>query len=208
MAKVRTVTIPVEHRFAGFDRRTFPPALIALAIALVLVYGLQAVDSAIPWHNEIKAGDVLDLGAGATAVPPVGWELESGTLVGDGQVSPAGLDVRLTSGGAVIQMEGTTFAGTAAAFLDQVQRSQGAEPAATSADRGSLISNAGLVGVVQGRTGPSGDVIQAAFKMATGTAAVVDAAPALLVQVRTPPGQFDQDRIVTFLRSLTPERTA
>jgi hypothetical protein len=203
------VTIPVEHRLAGFDRRTFRPALIVLAVGLVLVYGLQALDAALPWHNEIRAGDVLDLGAGATAVPPVGWELEDGSLTGTGTgaVGPASVEVRLASGGAVIQMQGTTFAGTAAAFLDQVQRSQGGQPAAMSASRGSLTTSAGLVGVVQSRTGPSGDVIQAAFKMATGTATVIEAAPALLVEVRTAPGQFDQEQVTTFLRSITPEVT-
>jgi hypothetical protein len=201
------MTIPVEHRLAGFDRRTFRPALIVLAVAVVLIYGLQALNAALPWHNEIRAGDVLDLGAGATAVPPVGWELEDGSLTGSSTVGPTGLEVRLASGGAVIQMQGTTFAGTAAAFLDQVQRSQGGQPAAMSASRGSLTTSAGLVGVVQSRTGPSGDVIQAAFKMATGTSAVIDAAPALLVEARTAPGQFDQEQVSTFLRSITPEVT-
>lgn len=200
--------IPVEHRVAGFDRRTFRPALIVLAIALLLIYGLQALDAALGWHDEIKAGDVLDLGAGATAVPPVGWELENGSLTGAGAVGPTSLDVRLASGGAVIQMQGTTFPGTAAAFLDQVQRSQGGQPAATSASRDSLITTAGLVGVVQSRSGPSGDVLQAAFKMATGTSAVIEAAPALLVEVRTVPGQFDQEQVSTFLRSITPEVTS
>ncbi|GAA2648828.1 hypothetical protein [Paractinoplanes durhamensis] len=64
--------VPVEHRWFGLDRRTFRPALISLAVALVLIYGWPALNKAIPWHNEITAGQVLDLGGGATAVPPVG----------------------------------------------------------------------------------------------------------------------------------------
>jgi hypothetical protein len=76
-----------------------------------------------------------------------------------------------------------------------------------SASRGSLITSAGLVGVVQSRSGPSGDVLEATFKMAAGTAAVIEAAPALLVEVRTVPGQFDQEQVSTFLRSITPEVT-
>lgn len=31
--------VPVEHRFLGLDRRTFGPALVVLAIALLLIYG-------------------------------------------------------------------------------------------------------------------------------------------------------------------------
>jgi hypothetical protein len=201
--------IPVEHRVVGLDRRTFRPALIALVIALLLIYGWQALDAAIPWHNEIKAGDVLDLGAGATATPPVGWELESGTLTGDGGASPTGLQVRLATGGAVIDLVGAPFTGTASGFLDQVQRAEGVRPASAIASRASITTEAGLVGVVQSRSGPSGDELQAAFKMSTGTAQAVAAAPALLVQVRTAPGQFEefQDEVVTLLRSITPEVT-
>jgi len=91
--------VPVEHRWFGLDRRTFTPALIVLAIALVLIYGSQALNAAVPWHNEIKAGEVLDLGGGATAVPPVGWQLESGGLVG---AAGGGAPVLLASGGATI----------------------------------------------------------------------------------------------------------
>ncbi|MFD7659409.1 hypothetical protein ACFV4N_35990, partial [Actinosynnema sp. NPDC059797] len=64
--------VPVEHRFLGLDRRTFGPGLIVLAVALLLIYGLPALNAAIPWNDEVRAGDVLDLGDGATAVPPVG----------------------------------------------------------------------------------------------------------------------------------------
>ena len=110
--------VPVEHRWFGLDRRTFKPALIVLAIALLLIYGLQALNAAIPWHNEIRAGDLLDIGDGATAVPPVGWQLESGALVG---AAGAGSDVLLAKGGARIELQVTSFTGTAAAFLDQVQ---------------------------------------------------------------------------------------
>jgi hypothetical protein len=94
--------VPVEHRWFGLDRRTFKPALLVLAIALVLIYGWQAVNAAIPWDNEIKAGDVLDLGSGATAVPPVGWQLESGALVGG---AGAGSPVVLAKSGAKTEMQ-------------------------------------------------------------------------------------------------------
>lgn len=201
--------VPVEHRWFGLDRRTFRPALIALAIALLLIYGWQAVNAAIPWHNEIRAGDVLDLGGGATAVPPVGWQLESGTLVGsDAGASATSLDVRLAKGGAMIEMRGAAFTGTADAFLDQVQRADGDDnrPAVDGA-RSTVTSEAGLVGVVQSSTAPGGDGLDAAFKMAAGTAQSVGAAPALLVRVRTAPGQFEQYRnqVGALLSSITPE---
>ncbi|MET9633374.1 hypothetical protein ABZX92_38535 [Lentzea sp. NPDC006480] len=185
--------VPVEHRFLGLDRRTFRPALIVLAVALVLAYGLPAVNAAIPWHNEIKAGQVLDLGGGATAVPPVGWQLENGTLTG---ASPTSLQVDLATGGATIGLRGASFTGSADAFLDQVLRSQGS--GGVAAGRGTVTTDGGLVGVAQSSSSPSGDGVQVAFKMSPGVA--------LLVRVRTAPGQFEryEDTVSALLRSITP----
>ncbi|MFI6828603.1 hypothetical protein ACIBG5_15965 [Kribbella sp. NPDC050241] len=194
--------VPVEHRWFGLDRRTFPAGLTSLAIALVLIYGLPALNAAIPWHNQIKAGQVLELGDGATAVPPVGWQLESGSLTGGNATS---LQVKLASGGATIELTGTSYDGTATAFLDQVDRSESDAPG-VSGRRGTLTTGGGLVGVVESRTSTGGDGIDAAFKMATGTPEAVEAAPALLVRVRTAPGQFEQyqDEVAALLRSITP----
>lgn len=198
--------VSVEHRFLGLDRRTFRPGLIALGVALVLIYGLPALNAAIPWHNEIRAGDVLDLGAGATAVPPVGWQLESGTLTGAGSANPSGRRVLLATGGATIELRGTSYDGPADAFLDQVRRSDDDDPPAVDGTRGTVTTDAGLVGIVQASTWPSGDGLDVAFKMADGTGEAVDAAPALLVRVRTAPGQFEryQDEVGAFLRGITP----
>ncbi|WP_372668764.1 hypothetical protein [Amycolatopsis kentuckyensis] len=196
--------VPVEHRFLGLDRRTFPPALIALVVALLLAYGLPAVNAAIPWHNEIEAGDRLDLGDGATAIPPVGWQLESGTLAGATAVSPQTLQVDLTTGGATIALRGAPFRGSAEAFLDQVERSEGTVPGIDGA-RGTVRTAGGLVGVGVAGTGPNGDALDVAFKMA-GPGQAADDAPALLVRVRTAPGEFERhrDEIDGVLSSITP----
>ena len=198
--------VPVEHRVLGLDRRSFKPAVIALAVALVLAYGLPAVNAAVPWDNRIQAGDVLDLGGGATAVPPTGWQLESGTLTGDTRVNAAGLLIRLARGGSTIVLTGSAFTGSAAEFLDQVQRSDGDDTPGLDGTRGTVTTGSGLVGVVQGRSWPGGDGLDAAFKVSAGSAAEIEAAPALLVRVATPPGQFEQVRgeISALLGSITP----
>jgi hypothetical protein len=196
--------VPVEHRFLGLDRRTFKPGLIVLGIALVLIYGLTALNAVIPWHNEIRAGDVLDLGDGATAVPPVGWQLESGTLVGGSAASATNLQIVLATGGATVQLTGTSYTGNAAAFLDQVYRSEDNDRTGVDGSRGTVTTAAGLVGVAQSATAPSGDQLDVAFKVGAGDAA--EAAPALLVRVRTAPGQFEQyqDEVGALLRSIAP----
>jgi hypothetical protein len=197
--------VPVEHRWFGLDRRTFKPGLIALGVALLLIYGLQGLNAVIPWHNEIRAGQVLDLGSGATAVPPVGWQLENGTLVGGAGANAFTLQVLLVSGGARIELVGTTYNGTAAAFLQQVERSEG-NSNQVPAGRGTLTTESGLVGVVESRTGPTGDGVDVAFKMATSNSSE---APALLVRVRTAAGQLEryQDEVGTLLRSIKPGAT-
>ena len=199
--------VPVEHRFLGLDRRQFKPALFVLVVALVLIYGEQAISAAVPWHNLIKAGDVLDLGGGATAVPPVGWQLEDGALVGSNSgVSPTSSQTTLATGGARIDMQGAAFNGTAGAFLTQVLSVQDDSNAAVDGSRSSFTTAAGLTGVVQSESGPSGDQITVAFKMSAGDAAAVLTAPALLVVVATAPGEFEQqsDVIQQFLLSITP----
>jgi hypothetical protein len=192
----------VEDRWFGLERRTVVPTLIVLGIALLLIYGLPGLNRAIPWENETRAGDVLDLGDGATAVPPVGWQLEQGSLVGG---EPAGDDALLAQGGTMIQLRVVEFDGTASAFLDQVQRSRGDDPAEAEGPRGTVTTSAGLVGVVQSSTSPSGDTLQATFKLTTGPADAVAAAPALLVEMATAPDQFEQNQAVAteLLRSIT-----
>ena len=194
--------VPVEHRWFGLDRRTFRPALTVLVIALLLAHGWQLLSAAIPWHNEIRAGAVLDLGSGATAVPPVGWHLESGALVGD---SGGGSPILLSTGGATIALQSATFTGTASAFLDQVQRAAGDDrPGSLGGQHATVKTDSGLVGVAQSSTSTSGEQLEAAFKLATGPAAT--AAPALLVDVRTAPGQFEQHQsvVTALVRSITP----
>ncbi|MBL7257721.1 hypothetical protein [Paractinoplanes lichenicola] len=195
--------VPVEHRWLGLDRRRLKPALFVLVVALLLIYGWPAVNAVVPWDNPIKAGDVLDLGGGATAVPPVGWQLEDGTLVSDNTgVSPARETVKLAKAGAVINMTGAAFDGTAAQFLDQVLQSQDAN-ADISGAPGTFTTTSGLAGVVRTASGPAGDELLAAFKMSVTSPA---SAPALLVEVSTAPNSFQQysGEIEALLRSITP----
>lgn len=195
--------VPVEHRWFGLDRRRLKPAIFVLVVALLLIHGWSALNAVVPWDNPTKAGDVLDLGAGATAVPPVGWQLEDGSLVGDGiEVSPTSETVKLAKAGAEIRMAGAAFDGTAAQFLDQVITSQ--DPGADiSGAPSTFTTTSGLVGVVRTKSGQAGDMLIAAFKMSTSQPT---AAPALLVQADTVPGSFQQysGEFEALLRSITP----
>ncbi|MFC5291242.1 hypothetical protein ACFPM7_29690 [Actinokineospora guangxiensis] len=110
----------------------------------------------------------------------------------------------LATGGATIEVVGADFDGTASAFLDQVLRSRGDDPRGVDGSRGTVTTAAGLVGVAQNSTSSRGDGLDVAFKTGVGAQAV--AAPALLVSVRTSPGQFERrhDEVAAFPRSVAP----
>ncbi|NUO57756.1 MAG: hypothetical protein HOV78_13880 [Hamadaea sp.] len=198
--------VPVENRLLGLDRRTLLPALFVLVVALLLIYGWQAIAAAIPWRNQITAGQLLDLGDGATAVPPVGWQLQKGTLTSGLPTSATSLETLIAGGGTTIEFTGVAFTGSATEFLDQVQRAEQTEPVLASGSRGTITTSSGLVGVSQTSSGPSGDGLDVAFKMSTGAQDAVNAAPALLVRVRGAPGQLaqNQNTITAVLDSITP----
>jgi hypothetical protein len=75
--------VPVEHRFLGLDRRTFPLAGAALAVWLLWAVIVPAIDDAVPWRDTVRPGDVLQLTDGVTMVPVPGWGLQSGLRTTD-----------------------------------------------------------------------------------------------------------------------------
>ncbi len=183
--------VPVEHRLLGLDRRQLPLALGILAVILVMVVVLPAIDDAVSWDDPVRAGDVIDMGSGITFVPPVGWQLEEGIRVGDEPVTGvSGTQIRasVVDGGVQVAVEASSFDGDADALLDQVNRLRDASDA--DADEGfrvagprrSITTSSGLTGVTETVTSTRGDATVTAFSIDTGRATVgltvtVDAAP-------------------------------
>lgn len=199
--------IPVEYRFLGMDRRRFGLAVGVLIVALALSVGIPVVNALIPWDNPTKPGDVLNLG-GATATAPVGWQLQTGSLVGKGG-DPG--NAVLARDGATISLRTSYFPGTADKYLDQVLRSEGVQAPAmmstgmTSTGHTSITTPSGLVGAVEAKSGPGGEILWAAFKLAKGTPQEVAAATGLLVRVTAPTDGFMliQSDVGALLSSLT-----
>jgi hypothetical protein len=123
MTAERTVSgrIPVEHRFLGLDRRTIPLAAVALAVWLLWVVVVPAIDEAVPWRDVTRPGDVLQVTSTVTMTPAVGWGVQSGLRTTDrtksGQNSE---DVVLVNGGVTFQVTSGPWTGTPAQLLDQV----------------------------------------------------------------------------------------
>lgn len=117
--------VPVERRFLGFDKATIVPTVVILVFVLALGTWLPNINKAISYDNEVKAGDVLDLGEGITITPVVGWNIVNGLRVTDEPVTGRGANestVTLVNGGVTFQVVRAPFDGSTAELLDQVNR--------------------------------------------------------------------------------------
>ncbi len=113
--------VPAEHRFAGLDRRTFPFAIVALAVWVLWAYVVPAIDEVTPWEDPIRPGDVLQLTGDATIVPPVGWGLQSGLRTSDRTRSGSSPGpIVLTRDGLLVKTTVGPWTGSAAELLQQV----------------------------------------------------------------------------------------
>lgn len=144
--------VPVERRWLGIDRRTFAPALAAIMVIFVFRGVLPVVDSSVSDGYEIKAGDVVDLGAGFTMLPAEGWTLSNGQ-VASGQAPASHLSATLTNAGIEVSVTTGPFTGTPAELLDHVKRIRDAytrnENQKYLGDAATTTTERGDVGIVQ-----------------------------------------------------------
>lgn len=115
--------VPVERRFLGLDKRTILPAIAVLLLAMVFGGVLPAINSAVSFDQEVKAGDVITLGRGITFVPAVGWGIEKGTLTSDQPISGAASPTAtVVNGGVDFTVRTGPFRGTPDELLTIINR--------------------------------------------------------------------------------------
>jgi hypothetical protein len=84
--------VPADERVAGFDRRTIWPGVVLLVVWALWAHAVPWIDGQIEVDNPIVAGEMVNLGSGeVTFVPAVGWDLQSGVLVTEGDDSSPGV---------------------------------------------------------------------------------------------------------------------
>ena len=112
-----------EDRVLGIDRKTIAPALLVLALAVVMSVVLPAIDARTPYHHATRKGDVAVLAGGITLVPAQGWDLANGALLGQTR-TPVGdtAQTELIDGGVDLFAQAAPFAGTPSALLARVER--------------------------------------------------------------------------------------
>jgi hypothetical protein len=113
--------VPVEHRWAGLDRRTIGPAAGVLVLVLLWAIVLPAVDRAVHQEREVEAGTVLGVGDGVTFVPAVGWNLDRGLTAAQARGKPpSALAAKVTAGGTSVDVRTVTWEGDLDALLARV----------------------------------------------------------------------------------------
>ena len=160
------------HRALGIERRTVIPALVVLALAVLLSVVLPFINSEAAYRDEIHKGDIAEVGDGITLVPSPGWNLAAGSLVGHTR-SPVGstADTELVNGSVEFDAQAAPFDGTASALLTRVneinadlQHARGR--AAATNGRYPVTTRQGVVGVAEDFVGVArqGSIVAFVFR--------------------------------------------
>lgn len=113
----------MAHRSTGIDRRTVKPALLVLALAVLMSIVLPSINSAAPYRNALHRGDIARLADGITLVPTAGWDLGSGALVGHTRSDVGSTSTtELIDGSVKFDVQTAPFSGTPAALLERVNK--------------------------------------------------------------------------------------
>ena len=185
--------VPADERLFGVDRRTIAPTLAVFALAIVMSVVLPIVNAQVPYHDIVKAGDVLQLQGDVTFVPEAGWGITSGLRAGNAPLSGA-YPARATVEHKAVKFTVRTapFDGDADKLLDQIEttsdalnRGRGVHVAGRHT---TIVTDQGKQGATARVTGPhTGGVIAAFVFDGRGVEAVAtgptDAGPELTTAV-------------------------
>jgi hypothetical protein len=160
--------VPADERLFGVDRRTIAPTLAVFALAIVMSVVLPVINAKVPYHDIVKAGDVLQLQGDVTFIPEAGWGITSGIRAGNAPLSgeyPATATVEHRA--VKFSVHTAPFDGDANKLLDQI------ETTADALNRGrgvriatahtTIVTDQGKQGVTARVTGPHSGGVIAAF---------------------------------------------
>jgi hypothetical protein len=160
--------VPADERRFGLDRRTLGPTLAVFALVLVMSVVLPLINAAVPYHDIVKAGDVMEVEGDVTFVPEAGWGITSGVRAGHPPLSgeyPATATVE--DGAMKFTVRSGSFHGDAGTLLDQIETTsdalnRGRGVHVTGAPT-TIVTNQGKQGAAVRVTGPHTAGLIAAF---------------------------------------------
>ena len=114
--------VPVERRWLGLDRRSIVPAVVVVALVVLMSIVLPAINAATPYNDKVVSGDVMQVQYGVQFTPTPGWGITSGVRVGD---APAGggypASASVTTGSVVLTVKVDKYTGTAGKLLNKIR---------------------------------------------------------------------------------------
>ena len=202
------------RRVAGIDRQTVGPALLVLALAVLLSVVLPYADSRASYREQVHAGDVVEIADGITLVPTPGWNLATGARVGHTRsLVGSTATTQLVDDGVSFYVHAAPFDGTPSALLTRVndinadlEHTRGS--AAATSDRYAVTTGQGAVGVAEDFMGVErqGTIVAFVFRStADRSAAQGRAIPEgveVVVSGPTGPIARRRDDIVAMIRSI------
>jgi hypothetical protein len=209
-----TTTTTDARRWAAIDRRTVGPALLVLALAVLMSVVLPSIDRAASYRDQVDKGDVAEIADGLTLAPAHGWDLATGALVGQTR-SPVGTTAttEVVDGSVELQVQTAPFDGTPPALLTRVneidadlERLQGSAAATTR--HYAVRTRQGAVGVAEDFVGVHKQGTIVAFVLrARGQSTRSQGEPAgegVVVTASGPKGSISRrrDDIVAMIRSI------
>jgi hypothetical protein len=213
MSATTTMTSDAS-RSAGIDRRTVKPALLVLALAVLMSFVLPSIDRDTPYRDTVHNGDVAEIADGITLVPTPGWDLASGALAGHTR-SPVGSTgtTELVDGSVDFEVQAAPFAGTPSALLSRINKinsdlEHARGRAAAMSDRYAVTTRQGVVGVAEDFVGveKQGSIVAFVFRPPTRSTASrgQSTREGVEVVVSGPKGSISRrrDDIVAMIRSI------
>jgi hypothetical protein len=164
--------VPADERWFGLDRRTIRPTLAVFALAFVMSVVLPVIDAGVPYHDIVKAGDVLEVEGDVTFVPEAGWGITSGLRAGHAPLSGEYPPTATVEDGAMkFTVRTGQFHGGADQLLDQIETTsealnRGRGVHITGAPR-TIVTEQGQQGATVRVTGPHTAGLIAAFVFGT-----------------------------------------
>jgi len=142
--------------------------LAVFALVLVMSVVLPVIDATVPYHDRVRAGDVMEIEGDVTFVPEAGWGITSGVRAGHAPLSGAYPATATVEDGAVkFTLRTGSFRGDADKLIDQIETTSDA----LNSGRGvritgtpvTIVTRQGQQGTTVRVTGPHTAGVIAAF---------------------------------------------
>ena len=114
--------VPADERRFGLDRRTLGPTLAVFALVFVMSVVLPVINATVPYHDIVRAGDVIETEGHVTFVPETGWGITSGLRAGHAPLSAQYPATAVVEHGALkFTFRTGPFQGDTQQLLDQIE---------------------------------------------------------------------------------------